>query len=123
MTVEAVVFDWGGTLSIYADIDLADMWQLAAERLARDTGRDVAELREKLIAAEDRYWQNVKATQHAGTLGDILTEESKALGLDVSAAVISEAASRLLDAWACGDSSLRETDRTDSGELRAAGSQ
>ena len=99
MTVEAVVFDWGGTLSIYADIDLADMWQLAAERLARDTGHDVAELREKLIAAEDRYWQNVKATQHAGTLGDILTEESKALGLDVSAAVISEAASRHLDAW------------------------
>jgi putative hydrolase of the HAD superfamily len=99
MTVEAVIFDWGGTLSIYADIDLADMWQLAAERLARDTGHDVSELRAKLIAAEERYWQNVKETQQAGTLGEILAQESEALGLDVTAAVISEAASRHLDAW------------------------
>ena len=59
MTIEAVVFDWGGTLSIYADIDLADMWQLAAEHLARETGRSATELHAKLIAAEQRYWDNV----------------------------------------------------------------
>src|SRR5262245_39680296 len=95
--IEAVIFDWGGTLSIYADIDLIDMWHLAAGRLARETGRDPAELRDKLLAAEHRYWDGVRATQHTGTLGDILAEESRALGLDVTAAVISEAAQGHLD--------------------------
>ena len=99
MTIEAVVFDWGGTLSRYADIDLADMWQLAAAHLARETGRSAAELHAKLIAAEQRYWDNVNLTQRTGTLGDILAEESRALGLDVTAAVISEAARHHLDAW------------------------
>jgi len=99
MSIEAVIFDWGGTLSIHADVELADMWQLAAEHLARDTGRDVVELRDKLIAAEHRYWQKVNETQHTGTLGDILAEESRALGLDVTAAVIGEVATRHLDAW------------------------
>ena len=99
MSIEAVVFDWGGTLSIYADIELIDMWQLAADHLARATGRDAAELRDKLLAAELRYWQRVAETQHTGTLGDILAAESRALGLDVTTAVISEAAQRHLDAW------------------------
>lgn len=99
MTIEAVVFDWGGTLSIYADIELIDMWHLAADHLARETGRDANELRDKLLAAELRYWESVSQTQHTGTLGDILAAESRALGLDVTAAVISEAAQRHLDAW------------------------
>ena len=34
--IEAVVFDWGGTLSIYADIDIEDMWRLAARHMAPD---------------------------------------------------------------------------------------
>jgi putative hydrolase of the HAD superfamily len=99
MNIQAVVFDWGGTLSRYADIDLVDMWQLAAEHLARITGRDVDDLRDRLCAAEARYWEGVQRTQRTGTLGDILSEESRALGLDVTKAVISEAAQRHLDAW------------------------
>jgi len=99
MTVEAVIFDWGGTLSRYADIDLADMWQLAAERLARESQRSVPELRAALLAAEKRYWDGVNESQRTGTLGDILAAESRALGLDVAAAVIEEAAQRHLDAW------------------------
>jgi HAD superfamily hydrolase (TIGR01549 family) len=99
MSIQAVVFDWGGTLSRYADIDLIDMWQLAAEHLARNTGRDVDELRERLCAAEQRYWDGVKRLQRTGTLGEILAAESRALGLDVTSAVVSEAAQRHLDAW------------------------
>jgi putative hydrolase of the HAD superfamily len=99
MGIEAVVFDWGGTLSVYADIELIDMWHLAADHLARATGRDREELRAKLLAAELRYWAEVNRTQRTGTLGEILAEESRALGLDVSAAVISEAANGHLDAW------------------------
>jgi putative hydrolase of the HAD superfamily len=99
MTIEAVIFDWGGTLSIYADIELIDMWHLAADHLARVSGRNPSELRDQLLAAELRYWKSVNETQHTGTLGDILEAESRALGLDVTSAVISEAAQRHLDAW------------------------
>jgi len=99
MGIEAVIFDWGGTLSHYAEIELADMWQLAAERLAHETGGDVVALRDKLLAAELRYWEGVNQSQRTGTLGDILRAESQALGLDVTAAVISEVAQRHLDAW------------------------
>ncbi|HEY2733344.1 MAG TPA: HAD family hydrolase, partial [Polyangiales bacterium] len=99
MSIEAVVFDWGGTLSVYADIELIDMWHLAADHLARETGRDRDELRQQLLAAEQRYWEGVKLTQRTGTLADILAEESRALGLNVSEAVIAEAAQRHLDAW------------------------
>jgi len=99
MRIEAVIFDWGGTLSRYADIELADMWQLAAEHLARDTAYNVEELRTALHAAEQRYWDNVNSSQRTGTLGDILAEASRGLGVDVAAAVISEAAQRHLDAW------------------------
>ena len=99
MSIEAVVFDWGGTLSHYADIELIDMWHLAAGHLARETGRDADELRDRLLAAELRYWDEVKRTQRTGTLHDILEAESRALGLDVTTAVISELAQRHLDAW------------------------
>ena len=99
MTIHAVIFDWGGTLSRYSDIELADMWQLAAEHLARDSSHSVATLREALCAAEARYWDGVNQSHHTGTLGAILAEASRVLQLDVASAVISEAAQRHLDAW------------------------
>lgn len=99
MHIAAVIFDWGGTLSEFADIELYDMWKLAAERLSRATGRPEAELTAQLLAAELRYWEGVKESQRTGTLGEILAAESRALGLDVSEAVVLEAAQRHLDAW------------------------
>jgi HAD superfamily hydrolase (TIGR01549 family) len=99
MRIEAVIFDWGGTLSEFADIELYDMWKLAAAHLARATGRAEVELTEKLLAAELRYWEGVKTSQRTGTLAEILAAESRALGLDVTRAVVEEAALRHLDAW------------------------
>jgi HAD superfamily hydrolase (TIGR01549 family) len=99
MQLEAVVFDWGGTLSEYAEIELIDMWKLAAAHLSRATGRPEADLTEQLLAAELRYWDGVKTSQRTGTLREILAAESRALGLDVTEAVVEEAAQRHLDAW------------------------
>lgn len=99
MQIAAVVFDWGGTLSEYAQIELYDMWTLAAAHLSAETGRPEAELTAQLLAAELRYWDGVKTSQKTGTLQDILAAESLALGLDVSHAVLEEAAQRHLDAW------------------------
>ncbi|HEY4159340.1 MAG TPA: HAD family hydrolase [Polyangiaceae bacterium] len=99
MSVEAVIFDWGGTLSFYANVELYDMWLLAAEHLGRVIGRDPTELAERLCQAELRYWQGVKDAQRAGTLAEILDAESTALGLDVTSAVLEEVAQRHLDSW------------------------
>ena len=34
MPIEAVIFDWGGTLADYAQVELEDMWRLAARHIA-----------------------------------------------------------------------------------------
>ena len=34
MTIEAVIFDWGGTLTPFSSIEMEDMWRLAGRHLA-----------------------------------------------------------------------------------------
>lgn len=99
MSIEAVIFDWGGTLTRWAPIELEDMWQVAAEHLASETGRSVEPLKRALHAAELRMWDRVNKTHYAGTLSEILADASRELGLDVASAVLSEVATRHLDAW------------------------
>lgn len=51
--IEAVLFDWGGTLSVHGDHDLLAMWRAAAQVLAPD---DPEPLARRLLAAEDAWW-------------------------------------------------------------------
>jgi putative hydrolase of the HAD superfamily len=94
--LEAIVFDWGGTLSLWADVDLADVWIVAARHL--DPNRSDELLRE-LLAFERRFWEGVEATQESAHLGQILGAATAELGLDVTEAVLEEAATHHLDAW------------------------
>ena len=41
-SLEAVVFDWGGTLTPFHDVDLLDLWRAAARRLAPERAEEVA---------------------------------------------------------------------------------
>jgi len=94
--IEAVLFDWGGTLSVHADVDLADMWRLAAHHL--DPVRE-DELCRRLVQVEARTWSWIAEDQRAVTLGQILRMASDELGLDVTEAVLEEAATSHLDSW------------------------
>lgn len=94
--LEAVIFDWGGTLSEYALVDMEDMWLLAARHLA--PARDL-EVAAQLAAIEDSFWQRSAVDHHAWTLADLLAEARAALGEDVAEAVMEEAGVRYLDAW------------------------
>lgn len=96
MTVEAVIFDWGGTLSVWARVDLEDMWRLAARRLAPDREQEVMD---RLLAVEARLWRRVEETQRSATVSEVLEAAGKDLGLDVTEAVLEEAATHHLDAW------------------------
>ncbi len=94
--IEAVVFDWGGTLSTFADIDMVDMWRLAARRL--DPQRE-DEVCRRLIEVEEASFGRSRTDQRSSTLSRILQEASRALGLDVAEAVLEEAATTHLDSW------------------------
>lgn len=96
MTVEAVIFDWGGTLATYADIEMIDMWRLAARHLA--PGRE-EEVCARLVAVEKASWARIAVDQRATTLSSLLSAASAELGLDVAEAVLEEAATSHLDAW------------------------
>ena len=94
--IEAVVFDWGGTLSAFADVDLGDMWRLAARHL--DPDRE-DELCRRLAEVEDASFARARTDQRSSTLSQILRTASDALGLDVAEAVLEEAATHHLDSW------------------------
>ncbi len=99
MTIRAVIFDWGGTLSRYADVELADMWQLASEHLAPHMPEDEASLMRRFGEIEMRFWARTATDQRSGTLAEIIAEATRALGVDVGEAILEEAAVRYLDAW------------------------
>ena len=96
---EAVIFDWGGTLSDYAAVELADMWHLAAEHLAPHMPEDEAAVMRRLGRIEQAFWERTTTDQRSGTLADLLSAATSELGIDVAEAVMEEAAVRYLDAW------------------------
>lgn len=99
MTIRAVIFDWGGTLSDYAAVELPDMWQLAAEHLSPHLPEDQPSLMRHFGNIEERFWARTTTDQRAGTLADIISEATADLRVDVSKAILEEAAVRYLDAW------------------------
>lgn len=99
---EAVIFDWGGTLSIWAEVEMEDMWRLAADHVADVTGADPGAVLARFVEVEDRLW--VECAETAGgarsfRLVDVLESASDLFGVDVAAAVLEEAGTRHLDSW------------------------
>jgi putative hydrolase of the HAD superfamily len=94
--VEAVLFDWGGTLSTFVEVDLEDMWTLAARHF--DRSRE-DEIRKHLLAVEDATFARTMTDCRSATLRDILEQASAELGLDVTEAVLEEAGTHYLDSW------------------------
>lgn len=100
MTLEGVVFDWGGTLtagSTIVTLELEDMWRASARRLALPERED--EVTAALFRAERHFWERTTTTLESGTLADLLAAASSEVGLDVTEAVLEEAATHHLDAW------------------------
>ena len=93
--VDAVVFDWGGTLTPWHDIDLRAQWYAYAE--VYDPVRAGA-LAQTLQEAEESRWRRQQATAGAegtGVLDAIFVEA----GVDLDSARHHEALRRYLDFW------------------------
>jgi putative hydrolase of the HAD superfamily len=81
MTVEAVVFDWGGTLTAWQDVDYLESWRRVA--LTADSDR-ADELAAQLLAADEAVWQRTRSEFQSVRFGDVLVE----CGLVESAALL-----------------------------------
>jgi len=94
--LEAVIFDWGGTLSRWVTVDLVAVWRLAARHI--DPVRE-QELVERLVQVEKDCWREIERTNRSARLGDVLRVATQALRIDVTEAVLEEAATHHLDSW------------------------
>lgn len=94
MTVDAVIFDWGGTLTPWHDIDLVEQWAAYARVYASDN-RDLAE---RLADAEIALWRDQRSSGGAdgtGTLDHVFA----ACGVDVDDDRHGPALAAYLQAW------------------------
>jgi putative hydrolase of the HAD superfamily len=102
VTVSAVIFDWGGTLTPFHSVDLADLWRAAAEVLAPERVDEVARA---LVDAEAAWWRQAVASGRSGTTANVFAAASAATGLDVGSslddptALHERALAAHLDAW------------------------
>jgi putative hydrolase of the HAD superfamily len=94
--IDAVIFDWGGTLSIWVEADLVEMWRLVARHVAPDDEDAVCA---RLAEIEERAWQRSSIDLRSFTLHQLLHEASMEVGFDVEGTVLEEVGSRYLDAW------------------------
>jgi putative hydrolase of the HAD superfamily len=77
VTVSAVIFDWGGTLTPWHTIDLREQWRHYAE--VYDPAH-ADELSARILSAEDEAWRAGREHQRSATLDGIF----RGLGVDVS---------------------------------------
>jgi putative hydrolase of the HAD superfamily len=72
--VEAVLFDWGGTLTPWHTVDLIAQWQVYAEHYTRDHADfpdGGAELAARMLVAERESWERLKRDGTSARLTDV----------------------------------------------------
>jgi putative hydrolase of the HAD superfamily len=67
--VDAVIFDWGGTLTPWHTVDLRDQWSAYTRVYDRDRADELAGL---LSDAETDAWQAAREHQRSGTMDELL---------------------------------------------------
>jgi len=73
--IDAVVFDWGGTLTPWHSVDLAEQWRVYARQFAAVAGEDAVdaeELAARILAAEARAWQRLREDGGSAHLEEVL---------------------------------------------------
>ncbi|WP_037080271.1 HAD family hydrolase [Pseudonocardia spinosispora] len=81
--IEAVIFDWGGTLAPWVVMDHLAGWRAYAAVVHPDDPEVAERLAVALLAAEDGRWLLAKDEHRAFTLKHIVADATGALGEDV----------------------------------------
>jgi putative hydrolase of the HAD superfamily len=69
--VRAVVFDWGGTLTPWHTVDLAEQWRVYARHVHDEPGQ-AEELAARILEAERRAWTRVREDGASARLAEVL---------------------------------------------------
>jgi putative hydrolase of the HAD superfamily len=69
--VQAVIFDWGGTLTPWHTVDLAEQWHVYAREYASDP-RAAADLAARILAAEQAAWERIRGDAGSARLAEVL---------------------------------------------------
>lgn len=96
MAIKAVIFDWGGTLTPWHDIDLVAQWYAYAEVY---DAVNAGALARRLADAERHRWQVQRESSgatSAGALDQLFLDE----GIDITSAAHLRALGSYLDFWA-----------------------
>jgi putative hydrolase of the HAD superfamily len=78
--INAVLFDWGGTITPWHAVDLQEIWATAAVILAPDR---VDELAATLLAAENELWQQTRASMASFTTDQLMRQAVATLELEI----------------------------------------
>jgi putative hydrolase of the HAD superfamily len=70
--IEAVVFDWGGTLTPWHDVDVAETWRCVARVVHADAPALVEELAARLLAADEAIWSRSREGSSSARFADVL---------------------------------------------------
>ena len=96
--VEAVIFDWGGTLTPWHDIDHVDQWRHYARAYCQDDSGECEQLARRLAESELRRWR-----QHDGSGGSdgtgSLDHIFEAEGIDIDSPEHARALTAYLSGW------------------------
>lgn len=94
--INAVLFDWAGTITPYDDVDLLGCWAAAARVLAPDRVEEVATA---LLAAEHNAWPMQQTTLVSTTTEQLLRSVCEAAGIEVDTDVVEQAAQAFRRQW------------------------
>ena len=79
--VEAVIFDWGGTITPWHPVDLEEQWRVFAREYHMDDPALAAGLAARIHAAENEGWKRGRRDGHASTrIEEILAEADVVAG-------------------------------------------
>lgn len=73
MAIEAVIFDWGGTLTRWHDVDF-HAESLALAQAVVNADHDHGEITARLLSAGSVVWGRSRDHQESATIGDLFTE-------------------------------------------------
>ena len=86
MAVDAVIFDWGGTLSPWHTIDLAEMWTSVCAPLF--PAADAAAVSAALYAAERQLWRRAEQAHRSATMDAVFELAGVAATADLLASYL-----------------------------------
>jgi putative hydrolase of the HAD superfamily len=98
VTVTAVVFDWGGTLTEPLEplLGREDVWRNAARSILPERE---GELVQELIAAEEQLWEISRTKHRSASLADLFARAAEALEIEIAETVLEEATQSQLDLY------------------------